>query len=789
MISKRPMFFAALAVSGGECLQYACHFHPAIPVVFFLFPFFFAVWLHHPGQDEPAGPAPAILILLSFMGAGMLRLTVQEFLAQNDVSRFADPDREVILSGTVQEAPRPAREHWRFVLAAHALSRGDLPWIEVQGNVLVAGRKLRDVEIGERILLRGRLRLPDDARNPGAFDYRLYLKALEIHTLFWCTQDSLLWRSGAPSGFSLARAFARVRAWISQQLSRFSSGQSLALLQGLLLGQREEIDHEVMESFAQTGFIHVLSVSGLHVGFVALILYVLCDLLRAPKRWQVFLAMLGLIFYAMLTGLQPPVVRATVMAIVLLLGDVFEREAEIYNSLGAAAVLILMWQPWQLFQLGFQLSFVAVLGIAYLYRPLLLQFSRLVRWRWPPVRWAVALLAVSFAAQFATLPFVLMAYGRLPLTAIWGNLIVIPVSFLAVAAGVVACLVASWSDFLLQVYGAVADFAVNSMILFTHWLAGLPGAYIAAVHAPLLLLVFYLLALAVFVEWRRPARRWLVLAALAVLNIFIWREASQGTPKLRLTFFDVDQGDAILLEFPRGRRMLIDAGPWYEYTDAGERVLLPYFAQQGIRRLHAVVITHPHADHLGGLPALLSSWLKIDTVYSCGAEIDSWLEQKCERLLDSLRVPRRALHWGDMLQAFPPARIGVLAAGGKGIGMVENVNDASVVLKVVWGETSMLFAGDAEWQSEWRMTRRAELLDGDLLKAGHHGSQTSSTLPFLKAVTPQWAVISAGRRNKFGHPHASVMARYEALGIRSIRTDLNGAVVFESDGKTLQRRR
>jgi competence protein ComEC len=368
-------------------------------------------------------------------------------------------------------------------------------------------------------------------------------------------------------------------------------------------------------------------------------------------------------------------------------------------------------------------------------------------------------------------------------------LVVIPASFLVVATGVIACLVAPISDFLLQAYGAVADLTSSATIQFTHWLARLPWAYIEGVHAPILLLIAYLLILAVFVEWRRPVRPMLVIAVLVALNAFIWGEAASTAHRLRLTFFDVDQGDAILLEFPHGQRLLIDTGPWHEYADAGERVLLPYLARQGIRRLQAVIITHPHADHMGGLPSLLSSWLKIDTVYSCGVEIDSWLEQKCERMLDSLRVPGRTLRAGDMLPVFQPAQIGVLAAGSGGLGAAENVNNASVVLKVLWGETALLFTGDAEWQSEWYMTRYAEILDSDMLKVGHHGSQTSSTLPFLKAVSPQWALTSVGRRNKFGHPNPVVMARLDSLGIRNVRTDLNGAVIFETDGKILKRLR
>jgi competence protein ComEC len=142
-----------------------------------------------------------------------------------------------------------------------------------------------------------------------------------------------------------------------------------------------------------------------------------------------------------------------------------------------------------------------------------------------------------------------------------------------------------------------------------------------------------------------------------------------------------------------------------------------------------------------------------------------------------------------MLRQFEPAQIAVLAAGRESGDIVENVNNTSVVLKIIWGVTTLFFAGDAERQSEWRMTRHAEMLDSDLLKVGHHCSRTSSTVPFLEAVTPQWAVTSVGRRNKFGHPHAEVMARFDSLGIQNIRTDVNGGVIFETDGKTLKRLR
>jgi len=447
--------------------------------------------------------------------------------------------------------------------------------------------------------------------------------------------------------------------------------------------------------------IHILAVSGLHVGFVVLILLIVVDLVRIPRRWQWLVIIIGLIFYAHLTSLKPPVVRAAIMAGVILIGQAFERDTNLFNCLGVAAIIILLWQPLQLFQLGFQLSFAAVAGIAFLYRPLSFWFSRVIRWRWRIVRWAVALLAVSLAAQLATLPFSVTAFGRLPVTAIWGNLVVIPGAFVIVATAAVACMMAPLSSFVSSAYGAVADLTATALIAFTRWLATIPMAYVEGIHIPFLLLVSYVFALATLAKWRRRARRWLLPATLVTLNLYIWPEALAARATLRVTFFDIGQGDSALLEFPNGNRLLIDTGPIYDDKSAAGRVLVPYFHRYGIRRLQAVIISHPHSDHLGGLPTLLNK-IKIDTVYHCGVRTESGLAKTCNELMDSLRIPSRVLRAGDQLGGFGPAQIWTLLPRN-GERQYRNFNDASVVVKILFGEVSLLFPGDSERPGEARM--------------------------------------------------------------------------------------
>ena len=725
-----------------------------------------------------------VLLLIACLLAGALRTHFALRPYKNEASFFANAANEILLFGIVAGSPEQRGARYRFPVIAEKV-KIDSGWVATQGRVLVSGDSLGDVRVGEKLLLPGFLRLPDASRNPGAFDYRAYLQAQDIIATFSCRHQKPLWREPPQGGWEWRQIISQTKNWIETRLASFSQNQRLALLKGLLIGERDEISKEIVEAFSRTGLVHILAVSGSNVGFVALMMVTALYFLRVSRRWHPPFLLIGIFFYMFLTGAQPPVVRATIMATVIIIGDWFEREADIYNSLGVAALIILLWQPLQLFQLGFQLSFAAMLGIVYLHQPLTALITRVIHWEWRPIRLAVMLLAVSLAAQFATLPFSLQAFGRLPLIAILGNLLVIPTTFVIISASTLACIF-SFVEFLSQTFGYIADLTTGGMIVFTHWLSTLPLAYADAVYVPPLLLLFYVIVIVTLVEWQRSplARPYWLLAGCVILNIFVWQRAWAAGPKLRLTFFDVGQGDAALLEFPQGR-LLIDTGPLEEKSDAAERVLIPYFRRNGIRELDAVVITHPHADHLGGLPTLLRE-VAIKKVFICGVEINSPLEQSCEKLLDSLRVPYSILSAGERLADFAPAEILTLHPYRQERTSLHH-NDASVVLKIIFGRHSFFFPGDAEVESESHMLKFADGLGSDILKVGHHGSRTSSMPQFLAAVSPQWAIASVGRWNRFGHPDPQVVARYDSLKIQLLRTDHNGAVIFETDGKIFER--
>ena len=774
-MARRPSFFIALTFAGGIVIRNVL----AVPDWLFLAVLLSALASARLFRNY-GSKGTSVALLLAVFAAGAIRLSLEDFVEPGHLTRWAETNEQIVLVGKVISEPESRRRTVRFqietqMIAAHGI------WQHATGRALTYVRSGAVPEITERVLLSGELRLPDDARNPGGFDYRHFLRAQGVSAVFYC--DSVRWRSAAVDSRSISHLASTARTWIADRLTEVADGQRLALLRGLLLGERSHLDERIIESFAQTGMIHLLAVSGLHVGFIILILAIVLELLQVPRKWRWLLIIVGLFFYAHLTGLKPPVIRASIMAAIILLGQAFERRTDIYNSLGVAAVIILLWQPPQLFQLGFQLSFAAVLGIALLYRPIFHHMHRLVPVRQPLVRWAMALLAVSLAAQLGTLPFSVSTFGRIPLLALCGNLVAIPAAFVIVATGALSCLFAPFAIFMQQAYGAVSESTAGALIAFTQWLAGLPFAFIDKAFLHPLLLIAYLLAVIAVTQRRR--RGLLIAGALTSLNVFIWNQALQNHQNLRIIFFDVGQGDAALLEFPGNRNWLIDAGPWDGYSDAGERVIAPYLHRQGIKRLNGIIITHPHADHLGGLLTLMAE-VEIDTVYDCGIEIDSWLEDYNEHVIDSLRISSRSLHAGEALYPASGALISVLHPLSA-VKTYENINDASVVLRLIFGDRSFLFTGDAEEMSEHRMLARPQMLDSDLLKVGHHGSNTSSTLSFLHAVTPEIAVVSAGRRNKFNHPHPAIVSRYKSLAIPLFRTDRNGAVVIETDGKQIWR--
>lgn len=727
-------------------------------------------------------------LILTVAASGLARHAVAvDALPPHHLAYQPDRDGLVEATGVAVSDVEDRDGDGRFTVGVHRVAVGDTVF-RVTGRVLVSCRAfVPDVRPGDAVTFTASLRAPGPPRNPGAFDYAAYLGRKGVaRTARVRDRGDLVFGERAPGPMDVLIGPLRrhVRATIRQNLS----GSPAALVEGVLLGDKSRVPHDVREAFGRSGVSHVLAVSGLHVGLVAAGVFftarslgggaVACGLATTIAVWV----------YALMTGLPASVVRAAGVASLVAWSPCLQRRVDALNALGAAGFAILTFRPLDLADLGFQLSFAATGGILLLHRSFTAWLSAGSGHRWR--RWVAAPVAVSVAAQLATAPLIVAAFGQLSVIATAANMLVVPLMSGAVGIGLLTVLVglvtkagvtllngANW--LLLE-----ASLALARAFAAPSWAAGSfvtpPGSLVAA----------FVCALACCVEGIRRSRAaaWVVIAGLASANVHVWSGLSR-TDEVVVRVLDVGQGDGILLSFPNGRHILVDAGIGGFGQDAGERVVLPALRHLGISRLDAVVASHPHADHVGGLVSVLGG-IEVGHYLESGQYYGSSTAGRIQRLIREHGIRRHVVAAGDTIRGLGEASALILhprptdvnpageAPGG--------LNNGSVVMRVAYGGQSILLTGDVEHETDGSIVAWRERLVSTVLKSAHHGSRTSSTPAFLRAVNPAWAAISCGIDNKFGHPSPEVLERHERLGIATRRTDLSGCLTFRMSRDTVR---
>ncbi len=548
--------------------------------------------------------------------------------------------------------------------------------------------------------------------------------------------------------------------------------QEGALLRALLLGDRSDVAWETTRAFRDTGLSHLLALSGLHLGILYIVISAPMSFLGVPVRLVPVVSVLLLWGYGAVVSMPASLFRALVMASVLAWGRFREWPVNPWNALGAAAVLALAADPAALIDVGFQLSFAATGGILAI-RPLLSRLSRNVFGQW-----ILSPLVVSLGAQLATLPLVLFHFGRVaPLSAL-ATLAATPFTILSVVSGAAWLLLgpvhceinrllgaAAWASFRLleTVVIGLADRGTSP------WMAGASfGGVIASVGGGALLILR--------ARQTKHARHFGLALAVLFVPMGVSRE------ELTITVLDIGQGSAAVLDLPGGERILIDAGLRSPYRDMGARVIAPFLSKTGSTRLDMAFISHPDADHLGGVVSLMESG-SVKRLIDPGLPHESGLYESYEDT-----AIKRNCQWSA-------ARSGVTFAFRGGVfldvlfapeGRVDpaHPNDASLVLLLRYGEFRMLFPGDAPPSMERHLTnyRKADRLT--LLVASHHGAGTGCLPRFLERARPQATVISCGAENRYGHPHPAALRRLDRVGTIILRTDEDGAVTIRTDGRS-----
>lgn len=739
------------------------------------------------------------LVTASFLWAGHAAQQARSPTFARDHVALLPSGTPVVVDGWIERDVPLSTAPVRLWLQAESCSIGE-SHRTVQGRIQIRLASTKQAWLaGERIRVDLRLRRPRNLGNPNEFDYVGYLATRAIHATAFLASDENIVRLGHVP----APASDWLRAWrrqISQVIAQTLPEPQSTVLAALIVGSEVPLPRDLRDAFRRAGVSHVLSISGLHVGLVAGSAYASLRWLLARSEWLLLhanlpkiasaSAVLPVLLYAGIAGDNIATRRSVIMILVFLGAILVDRQRHLIVSLAVAACLIIGAAPGSSLDVSFELSFVAVLG-------LVLGIEHFWTWwrRWEElhllrlqsgwrVRWARPLalyLAASLSAQVATTPLTAFHFNQVSLIAPVANALVVPLlGSLAVVLGLSAALLLPFSEAAASTVVAIAGPVVHAGIALTELCAALPMAALRVVTPSSLELVLFYLALLVCVFLRGPirGRSLVVLAILLGLDAGYWYADRYLRRDLRVTFLSVGQGDSTVLEFPGGMVMVVDAGGSYgDDFDMGERAVAPFLWSRKIARVDYLVMSHPDRDHYGGL-AFLATTFAPREFWSTGAKAPGPGFATLEKAIDEAQVRRVTLLRGDERQVGATS-LRVLSPSHLG---AANDNDESLVLRAQLGQHSLLLSGDIQQLAEQNLVDTLDsALSSTVLKAPHHGSRTSSTLPFLAAVEPRVAVISAGFANRFHFPSSEVLRRYQQIGSTVLRTDLDGAVEVRFD--------
>ncbi len=689
--------------------------------------------------------------------------------------------------GRIENINLPQEEGFSFLIKTDSIEA--VGKIKTRVNLLCQISDMKTYQLFDRLFpgnlvkVTGTYRKGREERNPGEFDYNKYLHSNNISgTVSIYNAKDVTVTSEEINIFQNLTFTARKT--LDKIITRMHTPKTSALLKGLILADRTDINFETMTQFINAGVVHILAVSGQNVGFIALIFYILFGRLNIYLRS--FLTITGILLFMFITGASPSVFRASVMSIVIIFAFLSNRTTNIYNSLAVAALIILALNPSELFNPGFQLSFSAVISIAYFYpvfRRLINNGSRINNL----FKYILLFACVSISAQIGTIPFTLYYFDKLSLVAIFANIIVIPLAGIITGTAVVTLLLFPVSGWIASVYASANNLFSDLLFRIVEFAGTLKYSFIEThvySSADALLFYFFILAGIFFINSINTIKAKIIFILLILLNITMYSTLDDSEilteNKLNVYMIDVGQGDSFLIKFPDGETALIDAGEATPFFDNGERVILPLLNQLGIDKIDYGFVSHIDVDHYGGFVSLIGDG-RIKKIYKPRLDTSVDKDVRFESYLKHKNIPVE--HYGNREIKIGNTEIFILNDSLYKPGSSISSNNESGILKIEYGKTSFLFTGDLEERGEsYYYEKYKSFLDIDVLKISHHGSKTGSSSDFIKTALPYLSLISCGLKNKFGHPSPEVLNRLKEVNSKILRTDEEGGILLQSDG-------
>jgi len=812
---SRPLFFPLMALIAGILIGDYITFHFSVLAcasLAVLIALFFCI------RRKRHSAAFAFILFFVFI-VGLFNISRCQYLQFDDrhIMHFASKEKLTIEGVVISEEQISPEKSLLLVECVRLVS--NRTYSKLSGNIRLVIPQECSFDRGDFIRFRTAVKPVAGFHNPGGFDHQRYLNRQGIFVSGFVsgTQDIILMRRHWIN--SLPASVDHFRQHLKRLIYSHSRTPEREILEAMTIGNQKGIPDDIQDAFATTGTSHILSISGLHVGLVAssgffLFLVLLKSSEYLMLRFSIVkiaaaASLIPVIIYTLVAGMGTPVLRSAFMALSFLVALIIGKPRDLFNVLFGAALIILMIIPESLLEVSFQLSFCAVFALIYIVprfdKPSFSFLAVTPQWFQFCFHQVYLFILVSLAATLGTLPIIIYYFNRLSTVTVIANLIAVPLlGMLVLFFLLLFILTAVFSPTLAGWLIKAASFFTSLSIGIIKRLASLPWSSITFVKPGWIEIILLYVILFGLIEVLTPtenkkekqfATRYpslvkailftSLLLLIANSTYLYWKDKT--STDLQFTAIDVGQGSSTLIEFPGGTRMLIDGGGFQDSAfDIGKSVIAPFLYYKKIKKIDIVVLTHPHPDHMQGLIYILNNF-DVREVWTTDVKADDDLYRLWEKTISDHNLIIRHLRSGRPSERLAGASIVCLwpdrTAENNGD---HDTNDQSLVLKITFGEKSFLITGDISSRVESRLTASGNNLKSNLLFVPHHGSVYSSSETFIHKVSPQYAVISAGKNNVFRHPHPDVLNLYKAHGTQIFRTDQQGAIRIHSDGKKLE---